>query len=346
MSNQYISPRYGPTYRTNEIALICQHARKGDSLTFVGVAGTGKSNMIKFLRDYRSYTQTYLNGAYHNTHFAVVDATTWQRTPLSLWQLMLDGLMQAADLDGFPLSDVHINNLQNEVEVLSMLKQQLTQMCKVHQHQVMFILDDFDEVLRQGPLSMLEQLSQFRNDGNRERLSYLLMTKGIPHILGRDHQLETQSKFYDLFQNHIYALPLYNREDASQMLKHLNTHVDRGFDTPTLMMIRDMAGGHARLIKIIFDTWQFEPPNIENVLLYFAQKPAIQQECRRLFQHMHQQEQEVLLRFIHKQDTEDDADTVAHLQQRGLLLPDGQVFSPLMELFLTRYIDLIIFFKN
>ena len=94
MSNLSSAPptdRYRPTYRADELRLIAQQAQRGESLCFVGIAGAGKSNLVNSVRD-EARMATYLGTAASQVHFAVVDANTWQKTPLSLWTLMATSL--------------------------------------------------------------------------------------------------------------------------------------------------------------------------------------------------------------------------------------------------------------
>src|SRR6185295_4765003 len=115
----------------------------------------------------------------------------WQRTPLGLWKIMLDALDQATQELTSPLPPVDkVIPISEEERVLNTLRSRLQWICQELEHQVMFVLDDFDAVFEIGPLSMLEWLSGLRSEGNREALSYLVFTKRLPHVLGQSHNLE------------------------------------------------------------------------------------------------------------------------------------------------------------
>jgi hypothetical protein len=221
---------------------------------------------------------------------------------------------------------------------LQQLEIRLNWLCQQQEHRVMFMLDEFDDVLRKGPRAVFDQFSRLRSAGNRERLSYLLFTRKLPHVLGRKHDLDTQSKFYDLFRSHIYALPLLNDTDSWQMLKHLNAVAGLPLDRMDLVHIRSRTGGHARLIKVTFEVWQREKPKEGNITAILAAQPEIQDECHRILQGLHRQEQEVAIRFARNQSYALDDPTLTHLQRRGLIGPTGIWFSPFMEIYLRDYL--------
>ncbi len=323
--------RYLPTYRERELALCCDYARQGKSLCFVGVAGSGKSNIVKALTQDRAIKARYLGGEVDAVHFAAIDANTWQGAPQHLWEMVLSALIDAIATLPQPIFDAKIIYLSEDEKMRRRVQQTIDHICQRLDQRLMIILDDFDNVLAQGPLPMLEQFNLFRSAGNRERLSYLVFTKRLPHVLGRRFEFETRCKFYDLFRNDIFALEPYTRADASQMVHHLNRQQAEPLPNGVLGTILWLGGGHARLLRVIFDSWVKQAPPSSNQIDYFVAQADVQKECRRVLLGLHPQEQEVALRLARGQSRGDDDDTLDHLWRRGLLLDiaQGRWFSPL-----------------
>lgn len=329
--------RYQATFRQNEIELIIRFARRGESLALVGLAGSGKSNIVNFLREIDEQASV-LKQDVSRLHFPIVDTTYWEETPVSLWKIMLEALNQAIENLSPPPDAQKIIPISEEERVLNLLRSRLEWLCQDMEHQVMFVLDDFDAALETGPLAMLERLNGLRSEGNREALSYLLFTKRLPHVLGRSYNLENESKFYDLFRHHIYALEPYTAEDAYQMLKHLNEVAGNPLRERDLAEIRQLAGGHARLLKIVFDIWADQGMAGVNPVAYLAEQSDVQQECQRILRGLHEEEQKVLARVARDAVTAEDQDLVDHLVRRGVLTADGQeLFSPLLSQYLNQY---------
>ncbi len=332
-----VIPRYRATYRADEIDLILRFAKRGESLGFMGIAGVGKSNIVNYLRDIHQPGSRRKEDV-AQLRFPLVDATQWQGTPDSLWKMMIDALGRSMPDTPQTPEDDNVIPFSEEERAFKTLQSQLQQLCQRQRNQVMFVLDDFDQVLEIGPLAMLEQLNGLRSEGNRGLLSYLIFTKRLPHILGRNHPLENNSKFYDLFRHNIYALEPYSRDDTLRMLQHLNELAGNPLPENQLEQIYKLSGGHARLTRLVFNIWIEEKASgIKSV--FFAEQPDIKQECWRILENLHQEEQDVALRAAQGSHTDEDKDIINHLMQRGLLVKAEPVtwFSPLMEQFLKTY---------
>lgn len=331
-------PRYSTLYRRDEIELIIGLAKQGESLAFVGVAGVGKSNVVNFLRDIEANApQIETNVA--QLHFPIVDATQWRGSPNSLWLLMLDALNEAtANLPPTPAEHAPPVVAEDE-RIYKLLQTRIDYVCQQLKHQITFVLDDFDRVIEQAPLAELERLSVLRGAGNRGFLSYLVITKQLPHVLGRDKNLEQNSKFYDLYRHNIYTLEPYNRKDALQMLSHLNQKAGNPLREDQFEQIYQIAGGHAALLRVVFFIKQKEP-NAELKAINLAANPDIKQECQRIFAKLHRQEQQVALRVAQGTNTPADNATIEALTRRGLLARSAGAihwFSPLFSNYLKTY---------
>lgn len=332
--------RYNYNYRSAEMNLVFDCAKQGQSLCFVGIAGIGKSNISNFLNTFAQHTEN----SYYDINdirlvFPVVDGNVWDQTPIGLWKIMLAALIEVSDNLDQPETDEKLIQLSEDQKTFSNLKGFVDRICQKSDQQIMFILDDFDKVISVGPLAMLEQLNALRSGGNRGKLSYLLFTKKLPHVLGRAHPLRGTSKFYDLFSHHIYALGLYNHEDARQMLVHLNELAGKPLTLKELAQIEALAGGHARLLRLIFEVWRAERPAEDDLVDVLARHPDILDECRRILQGLHEDEQAVVVRLAQGQSQTEDQPVIDHLVRRGLLSNDQAQswFSPLFAEFLHTY---------
>ena len=330
------APRYQASFRKNEIELIVRMAQRGESLAFMGLAGIGKSNIVNFLREIDELAPQ-LEENVARLHFPIVDATYWQQTPVSLWKIMLDALEQATKNLTSPANDEKIIPIAEEERVLNTLRSRLQWICQELEHKVMFVLDDFDQVFETGPLSMLERLNGLRSEGNREAVSYLVFTKRLPHVLGRAYDMEHNSKFYDLFRHQVYALEPYSADDAYQMLKHLNEVSGNPLREKDLAEIRQLAGGHAQLLKIIFDLWAGGNLAGVNPVTFLADNSDVQQECERILRGLHEDERAVAARLAQKLILPEDKDVIDHMVRRGLLSKSESLtwFSPVWGRFLA-----------
>lgn len=323
--------RYLPTYREREVSRCCEYAARGESLCLVGVAGSGKSNIVKVLTQDQEVRRRYLGARVETVRFAAIDANAWDGKPQHLWEMILSALLNAIKRLPQPDFDPKITYFSDEEKLRRRTQITIDHICQRLDQRLMLILDDFDSVFMRGPLHMLEQFNVFRSAGNRERLAYLVFTKRLPHVLGRRFELDTRCKFYDLFRTNIFALEPYTQEDARHMVHHLNRQLTEPLPIGAVSGIVWLGGGHARLLKVIFDSWVKQTPPTGNQIDYFVTQADVQDECRRILLGLHPQERDAAIRLARGQSRGDDNDTLDHLQRRGLLLDiaQGRWFSPL-----------------
>ncbi len=333
------TPRYRPTYRQAELDLICKLALRGESFCFLGIAGNGKANLVRLLRNHPEFKAQHFGDHAEKILFPVVDATGWNGSARHLWQMMLEEVLQlTAHLPRAVIAEKVIA-LSEEERMRRKLQQEVDWVCQHHDHTIMFVLDDFDAVFRSAPLEVLEQFALLRSAGNKERLGYFVYTKGLPHVLARSKDIAFCSKFYDLFRHNIYVFGMYSRGDTLQMLHHLNDSLDEPLSVETLHQIAWLSGNHPRLTKVTFEICQAEHVASSNPAQYYAAKPDIYDECNRIFQGLHEQEQHVAIRAARAKQQPEDADTIDHLLRRGLIVQTNSIqwFSPLMAIFLENY---------
>jgi hypothetical protein len=323
-------PRYLPTYRQDELVHICTLARRGESLCLMGVAGVGKSNLVRILRSDTERKARYLGADLPRVRFAGVDINRWQETPVHLWHLMLGAVQDAAaDLPPPPTNTVV--PMSEEDRISQRLQSHVKWVCQNQQQQLVFVFDDCDRLLTSGPLSMINNLNALRDDGNPGKLSYLLFTKRLPHVLGRNIALGA-SKFYDLIKRSVFALGLYSLEDARQMVDYLNAQAGSPLKREDRYQVEFLGGNHSGLIRTVFETWLQTTPDRQNYTRFFAAQPDIQAECQRILRGLHDAERISAVRFTQGNATPEDSPFLEHLMRRGLLTESNppQWFSPLM----------------
>jgi hypothetical protein len=259
-----------------------------------------------------------------------VDINRWQETPVHLWHLMLEAVQGvAADLPQPPANTVV--PMSEEERISQRLENHLKWICQHQQQQLVFVFDDCDRLLTSGPLSMINNLNTLRDDGNPGKLSYLLFTKRLPHVLGRGIGLGT-AKFYDLIKRSVFALGLYAPADTRQMVKYLNAQAGSPLESGDRFQVEFFGGNHSGLIRTVFATWLQTTPDRQDYLRFFATQPDIQAECHRILRSLHDAERASAIRFAQGRATPEDSSFLAHLMRRGLLTESNppQWFSPLM----------------
>lgn len=324
-----VFPRFSPTYRSDELALIADYARRGLSCAFVGIAGIGKSNLLNCLR--QRYGTIIAPGDTPITlQTVIVDCNDWNGEPADFWRLLRREMEKAlTPMNVIPLSDdpAMRDNL--------IVRHLVGAFCSQPNRRLLLVFDDADKLLARGPLELLEQLRTLR-DENRDVFSFLLFTKKLPLRLGRAINLTHESKFYQLFGSRIFTLRPYNQADAWHMLRFLNAQAAQPLTNPTLRFIYQLTDGHATLLKLVYERYLIQPPSSQNLVGDLLAHPPIRQACEHIFHSLHHHEQQVLVRMVHDRSFANaDLPALILLRRRGLLLePDDRIFSVLFENYL------------
>ncbi len=322
-------PRFSPHYRRDELALITDYARRGLSCVFIGIPGSGKSNLVNCLM--RHYGRVSApDGTAIVLKTVLVDCNDWNGGQVDFWHLLrreTEKVLSPSNVIPLSSDPVARDNL--------ITRQLANAFCHQPDQRLLLVFDDADKLLRRGPLALLEQLRTLR-DENRDALAFMLFVNRLPHRLGRTIRLTEESKFYRLFVSHIFVLRLYNRADAWHMLQFLNAQAAQPLANSTLRFIYQLAGGHARLLRLVHEQYLIDPPSSRNPTGDLLAQPAIREACERIFRSLHRHEQQVLWMLTHGQTPgTGDAPALFLLRRRGLLFePNDRIFSLLFENYL------------
>ena len=320
-------PRHSPDYRREEIALITEFARQGQSSAFVGIAGVGKSNISRCLQSDHTVLACPDLDAPLQIRYLNVDCNDWDGALAGCWRLLRENMQIAwgkidAGSDG---------------EDYLIVRRTLKNVCQQPHSRVVIILDDCDKVLAEAPPALTNKLRTLRDD-NRDRLSYLLFTKRLPQRLGPAGNRLRDGMFFQLFHNHIFTLRPYNECDAMHMLTFLNARASISLAADDLSMIYHLSGGYPALIRTLFETYETQPPPNPDWMTHFSNQIDVQNVLRRLLDYLHRHERYVLYRLAHKQKLHtQDAPALELLKKRGVLQDDDKPFSILLTHYLRNH---------
>ena len=317
-------PRHPKEYRCEEIALITEFARQGQSSAFVGIAGVGKSNISTCLQ--RDHTVLFCPDldAPLKIRYLNVDCNDWDGTIAGWWRLLNENMENA--WGGI--------NASAKGEDYLIVRRTLRNACRQPHSRVVIILDDCDKALDEASPPLINKLRTLRDD-HRDQLSYLLFTKHLPQRLGPVGSRLRDGMFFQLFQNRIFTLRPYNERDAMHMLAFLNARASISLRTSILRTLYHFSGGYPALIRTLFEIYETQPPANPDLLSYFSNQADVQNVLRRLLNHLHRHEQYVLYRLAHRQELQaEDAPALDLLKKRGVVQDDAKPFS----LILTQYL--------
>jgi hypothetical protein len=197
---------------------------------------------------------------------------------------------------------------------------------------VVFMFDEFEELLRQMPVKFFQTLRGLR-DINKRQLSYLTFTRApLPSVIDMMTLpvLEIEP-FTELFTDSIYYVGPYNEPDARRMVDNLIGRNQKNYSEPAIQFLLWATGSYAGLIRAGFRLLDALGPidaasmMNDELARQMALRRPIRIECKTIWASLTSAEQHVLravARLTPLQSGSDSDQAVAMLVQKRLVRVD------------------------
>jgi len=266
--------QHPPHYRREEVDLIARKWQHGLSCSIVGVGSAGKSNLLQHLLE-PTTRSIYLGETAAMLYPVVIDSNLLgPLTPLdqpdaeqmrcwSGYELMLHQTymalypfrqLSAETNERFRASYTALHEGGNPLLSYMALRYfELALSALIDSGlRLVFIFDEFDEMLYQLPPRFFQALRGLR-DGHKRRLSYTAFTRSpLPILTEQMRRQAALEPFTELFTDHLIYLGPFNQTDADQMLAELNEKVDPRWPAEMLALLRQATGGYAGMLRAGF----------------------------------------------------------------------------------------------
>lgn len=321
--------RYPPEYRAEVVGPLMRLIERGESACVVGLAGTGKSNLIHFMRQ-RDAQERYLPERADRLHFVALSCLPGTDPRESIYVAMTDCVRQiardrdAAAEEAAPAAPA---------SPLQALRSALDLACGALGQQIVFVFDEFDCLIRHQPAGFFDDLRVLRDDHRTTgNVVFLVITRILPQLTRGTEPLR-DSKFFQLIRDRIYPLPPFDEAGAVDMLDDLMRRQKAEFDFPLRLRKRlaGLAGGHPGLLLSLFETLKPDFSDAASTPELLAADARVAAACAEVWTSLHWQEQEALSAIAGEQPI--DETMRGYLSRRGLLAGNGSraMFSPVFR---------------
>lgn len=310
------------TYCQTEVALIVGAARSQRSIVVAGLAGMGKSNLLRFIVSQPEVLAHYLGSKAAGMKTILVDCNLVSNCleETNIFQAM--GQSLAAHIStNYETTMPPLLALQKVISVLPAAFFPI------------FILDRFDQAVDTLPATFFNALRGLR-DLRGGRISYILGMRRAP---------ETMHELTELFVDPCILGPLNNR-DSLESLTRDQQRLGYHFTSSEQEQILALSGGYPALRKNLADvtanrqvdlTTQNETGLLERLL----DIPLLQRVCAELWHDLSLEEQAVLWQCL-TEVNQNPPEILATLFQYGILKQTNcsanSCFSPLFAAYVRR----------
>ena len=195
-------PDLSPGYRRELVPYIFNAMRGGWSCAVVGAAGTGLSNLLRFISEPRTIAN-YLNATSSLTLPVYVDLPTDTR---DLYRGIIQQMIRSARVFSWPKAEqaaLHYAERKLDqaapAELENLLADTIKQCGAESKRRILIIIDEFDAAFLALPVATLRRLRQLR-DENKQSLIYLVGTRREMARLDVQRDMSA-SKFVDCLAN-------------------------------------------------------------------------------------------------------------------------------------------------
>ncbi len=348
-------------FRQQEVGYVMERWRAGDSCSLVGVGSVGKSNLLQHLSD-ETVQSFYMKDVAGGKPFKaiIIDPSLLGPLPgsssadsdaIRCWagyELMMHRLFLAF----YPFSNLSEDDARMFYDTYQALQDGTNplyaymglryfelglEIFMKQGTQVVFMFDEFEEMLKQLPVKFFLTLRGLR-DANKKGVSYLTFTRSpLPQLVRKFNidALEIEP-FTELFNDNIVYVGPYNENDARNMIIDLVKRNDRKYESYAIDFLLWATGRYAGLLRSSFralDTLGDLDANTvmtrsEQLLYDLVSKRAIRSECETIWKGLSNEEREMLQEFAGNRPNIDPnkyevQQVFALLQQKQLLKVQG-----------------------
>ena len=331
------------TYRAEQVATIMSWLAVGESGLVIGARGSGKSNLIGFLRSRPDVTSRHGPGSANNYFFLHLDLNSLPAlTILDFYRGMAHVLQEAAtqfDSDTQLAMQTLIQDQANWSDAFAALAllHKAHRLLSQHGLKFVWLLERFDEVCRRLDAQTLNTLRSLR-DQLRGQLCYVITTRQpLTHL----RNLAEIDQFYDLIAaNTCWVGPMVE-QDARWMVRQMSTRLQTRFSETETGQLITLSGSWPSFLKAACLALARGELSLarQNCAERLLARPEFQRHCQQLWTELSTLEQATLI-GLRTGRARLDTRSVVYLEQLGLLIPSTtkgappRIFSPIFEQFI------------
>ena len=310
-------------FRKEDVEYITQRWRESASCSLVGIGSAGKSNLLQHLVDPQVQTH-YLGELATDFKAVVIDTNMLGPLPASsaadaeqirCWA-GYELLMHRLFLAFYPFDMLSPDEAQRFYDTYQALQDGTNPLYAYmalryfelgleffmrKNIKIVFLFDEFDEMLRQLPVKFFQTLRGIR-DNHKSQIAYITFTRlPLEALIERLHlpALDIEP-FIELFTDNIHYIGPYNETDARDMIAELGRRRRQNYAEPIPTQLMEATGRYAGLLRAGFNALE-EFTNIklaeqssDRLAELLASRMAVRTECNTIWTSLNRSEQYVL----------------------------------------------------
>lgn len=286
------------SYRAELLQSLMSDLRAGECCSLIGMEGTGKSNLGRFLErhdiQYAYWKDNVSWILLIDSHSLIAsdEKSTYHFILLLIQCLKAEAEHHHMDVELLEWIDTLTEQFAENPGLLfafQCLQNLCRRLCEQHGIQLAFVFEEFDDLWKTVDARFFLNLRSLR-DQFKYQVVYLVITRERLQNLRQD--LQAVEAFWELFSAHTYSLGPYSEDDANVMLERLALRA--GIAKPDFAQeLMRLSGRHAGLLRAIF--WASRSLSSSSLTTEnFLQISSVSDECAKIWNTFAQDEQYVM----------------------------------------------------
>jgi hypothetical protein len=307
MTSRDLPTLYAPTYRSAEVQCLARWIDSGASASVVGLIGSGRSNLLKYLCDHPDALLPHLRDTPQPVALVPVDLNDLPSDHLvDLYRTILHAFYWVRERFTPALAEVAVQlYLDYRATGDAFLAQKaLYELMLAFQRagvRVVLVMNRFDRFCESSTPPMVNTLRSLR-DRFKRTLSYIV---GMRQAVAYLPEPALLGDMYELFDNHVCYVGALAADDARHMLlAQISGAATLPDEADCATMLR-LSGGFPSLIKAAADLWALGKLSGHARTLWrnlLLDESAIQYRLDRLWQGLTQEEKQLLTEMQQRPD--------------------------------------------
>lgn len=335
MEYEHFESQYPADSRKREITELLTYIKGGNSAQLLGLPGSGRSNILRFLTYSTAIRKAHLGKANDTTHFVLIDFSEVRKKALFdvtkfFFLCLTDSLLERQLREEYERVYGLFKEalqLQDELPLFHALKQSLDYLATEKGMTIIFLFDRFDEYIPTVTADFFTNLRSLRDRVKYQFSVVFALTRPLEDVLEAD----LLADFYEFVAGHIVYLSLQDEVSLSFRIKYLEKITKKSLTDGQKKELLHLTGGHGRLIRICAEAL-LAAPDEKDVRAYLLSRKTVQDALKKIWKTLTPSEQHILSHAV----TSVEDETKAYLTETGILI-GNKLGIPLLETFLGEH---------
>lgn len=332
--NSHFESLYPDTSRAQEIEQILSFIKKGNSVELVGLPGSGRSNLLRFLAYSNPARVKHLGDNYKWFHFVYMDLSEIRgRSLFELTKFILITLSYSFSERKMEEEQKAVNDIlkeavefKDDLILFQALKKAIDYLSLEKELTVILLFDKFDSYFPSLTPEFFTNLRVLRDRAKYRFSCIFSLVRPMEELLEEG----IYSEFYDFMIGNIVYLPVKNPEMTEFRFSYIERAAGKKASDSIKKEILQLTGGHGKLSRIALEAILAQEVPPENLTEFLLSNGNIKATLYELWNALTPQEQKLILSNELKNVAND-----SYLVLSGLI-KDGAVQIPLLADFLPK----------